>query len=965
MSFTEQRVRDIRAMNATLREYRHAASGARHIHLETDDPEMVFLVAFPTVPDKSDGRAHILEHLALCGSARYPVRDPFFSMLRRSTATYMNAMTYPDRTVYPFASTSDADFFNLLGVYLDAAFFPKLDYLDFLQEGWRHTIEEGRLGYGGVVFNEMKGAFADPMRALAQGMDSVLFAGTTYEVESGGDPLAIPSLGHADLIGFHASHYHPSQAIFMTSGRIDPARVQEVIVEQVLGKLEGFAPRRMPELADYWEQPREQRLQLPSPTARDDEHGIQLAWLMEESSDAFAYFSAHLLESGLVGDSSAPIMQAMESAGYGRPSAFNGLDSGHRQMVFHLGMEGLTMAQTQAARERIWQALERTAQDGVPQEVLQAALRNLRFHQREIQGGHTPYGMRKLLQALPFEMAGGDVMAAFDSEPAFERLEQEIRDPAFFKAMVRRLLEAPTRLTTTTVPDARYFEARQEAENQRLAERERELTLEERERIAADAAALLARQRQPVNNALLPRIRPEDVSPSPRPLHSLPAAQDKRLALTIASNGVCYGRVIYDLSALPASDWPWLDLYAALLPDLGVGERDYAAAAAWRQQLAPAFAVDLDAQERLAPEGASPALLIRLSFASKNVREELQGIAELLSQSVRAPRFDETERIAFLIDSLVQNQVQSIAEHGDQYAAIAAELPLSPRKRFQNAVEGVDALRFYADLAGMIDSDEGLAQICAQLAALHDRILACPVRIIGAGEADDGKRLAQAIDVPGADGFGALRAGADAAGSSEAARLALVAPAQVNHCFASWPTVRLGHPDAPALAVLANLLTNGVLHQALREEGGAYGGRARYSPQSGVLTMLSYRDPRLAGTYRDFARAIDWVLETTLEREPIEEAIIGVIGELDRPQTPFHEAMQALQLQLLGVTEEIRQGFRQGVLHCTESALKAVAQRYLKDREPSRAAFAGNAQQDLAGLQPLDLLALAPQPHEE
>ncbi|MBK4738964.1 insulinase family protein [Noviherbaspirillum pedocola] len=965
MSFIEQRVRNIKAMNATLKEYQHPASGARHIHLETDDPEMVFLVAFPTVPDKSDGRAHILEHLALCGSARYPVRDPFFSMLRRSTATYMNAMTYPDRTVYPFASTSDADFFNLLGVYLDAAFFPRLDYLDFLQEGWRHTLEEGKLGYGGVVFNEMKGAFADPMRALAQGMDTVLFSGTTYEVESGGDPLHIPSLGHQDLIEFHASHYHPSQAIFMTSGRIDPARVQEVINEHVLNKLDGFAPRRMPELASYWDRPREQQLHLPSPTARQDEHGIQLAWLLEESSDAFAYYSAHLLESGLVGDSSAPLMQAMESAGYGRPSAFNGLDSGHRQMVFHLGMEGLTMEQTTLARNRIWEALERTAEEGVPQEVLQAALRNLRFHQREIQGGHLPYGMRKLLQALPFEMAGGDVMAAFDSEPAFERLEAEIRDPAFFTSMVRRLLEAPTLLTTTTIPDARYFEARQEIENQRLAERERALTMEERERIAADAATLLARQRQPANNALLPRIRPEDVSPAPRPLYALPQADGTRLALAIASNGVCYGRVVYDLSALPASDWPWLDLYAALLPDLGVGDRDFAAAAAWRQQLAPTFAVDLDAQERVAPEGESPALLIRLSFASKNVREEAQGIAALLSESVRAPRFDEDERISFLIDSIVQNQAQSIAEHGDQYAAITAELPLSPRKRFQNAVEGVDALRFYADLAQNIESEEGLAEISRQLEALHQRILACPVRIIGAGEGEDGRRLAEAIDVPGADGF-ATRHGATAqADTPSLAQVALVAPAQVNHCFASWPTVRLGHPDAPTLAVLANLLTNGVLHQALREEGGAYGGRARYSPQSGVLTMLSYRDPRLAGTYRDFERAIDWVLETPLQREHIEEAIIGVIGELDRPQTPFHEAMQSWQMQLLGVTKEIRQAFRQGVLNCTEEALKMVARAYLKDRMPSRAAFAGNAEQDLAGLQPLDLLALVPQQHEE
>ncbi|RYE73105.1 MAG: peptidase M16, partial [Oxalobacteraceae bacterium] len=367
MTFIEKQVRPINAMQAVLREYEDPASGARHIHLATDDAEMVFLVAFPTVPDKDDGRAHILEHLALCGSRRYPVRDPFFSMLRRSTATYMNAMTYPDRTVYPFASTSKADFFNLLGVYLDAAFFPKLDYLDFLQEGWRYTLEDGKLGYGGVVFNEMKGAFADPMRALAQGMDAVLFKGTTYEVESGGDPLAIPSLTHDDLKQFHASHYHPSQAVFMTAGAIDPLEVQQVIAEHVLSRLEGTAPRMMPELAPTWDAPQETTIRIPSPTAKDDEFGIQLAWLAGESADANAYYRAQLLEAGLVGDASAPLLHAMESAGYGRPSAFNGMDPSHRQLVFHLGMEGLTRAQTGIARDLIWRTLEKTAETGVPQ----------------------------------------------------------------------------------------------------------------------------------------------------------------------------------------------------------------------------------------------------------------------------------------------------------------------------------------------------------------------------------------------------------------------------------------------------------------------------------------------------------------------------------------------------------------------------------------------------------------------
>ena len=459
----------IPVLQATIEQYVEPSSGVRHIHMATEQAELVFLVAFPTVPHVSDGRAHILEHLALCGSDRYPVRDPFFSMLRRSTATFMNAMTYADRTVYPFASTDKKDFFNLLDVYLDAAFFPNLDYLNFLQEGWRYAIDGDKLTYQGVVFNEMKGAFNSPMRALDGGIASQLFKGTTYEVESGGDPLVIPELTHAMLKEFHASHYHPSQAIFMTTGNIAASEIQAQIAERVLSKLSGFSPRRLPQLAPSWTAPKETDVRIPSQEARADEFGMQYAWLLGETADPVAYYHAHLLSVGLLGDSSAPLMKAMESAGYGRPSNMNGRDAGARQMVFHIGMEGLTEPQIEEARTRIWAALEKTAAEGVPASVLQAALRDIKYSQREISSGRTPYGLSRLLHALPVAMYGGDVMNAFDNEAILATLEKQIEDPAFFKGLVQALVDSPTRLSTRVIPDAAYFTAREASEEARLA----------------------------------------------------------------------------------------------------------------------------------------------------------------------------------------------------------------------------------------------------------------------------------------------------------------------------------------------------------------------------------------------------------------------------------------------------------------------------------------------------------------
>ncbi|MDB5729117.1 MAG: peptidase [Noviherbaspirillum sp.] len=955
MTFTKLRIRQIPAMQAEVQEYEHKASGARHIHFATADAEMVFLVGFPTVPETSDGRAHILEHLALCGSDRYPVRDPFFSMLRRSTAHFMNAMTYADKTVYPFASTDRTDFFNLLDVYLDAAFFPRLDYLDFRQEGWRLAVEGDKLAYHGVVFNEMKGAFADPVRALDGGIASVLLQGTTYEVESGGDPLEIPSLTHAALKEFHSTHYHPSQAVFMTAGSVDPLEVQAVIEQRVLSRLSGRAPRMLPQLASAWNAPKSVTLNIPT-----QEHGVQFSWLLGEHVDPIAYYHAALLEAGLLSNAAAPLSRAMESAGYGRPSALNGFDSGGRQLVFHLGMEGLTGEQVADARKRIWSALEQTAREGVPQSVLQATLRDIRFGQREISSGRTPYLLKRLLNAMPHEMYGGDIMNAFDQDEVLEQLQHKIGDPSFFKGLVQALLDSPTRLEATVVPDAAYFQKRTQIEEERLAALQQTMSEAEKDRLRAESAALLVHQRRQVDNDILPRIRPQDVEPLPRPLLPLPAVAKgpngaDLVAVSIPSNGISYARVLFDVSGIDAQEWPWLQLYAEVAPELGVADRTYEEADAWRHARVPFFDVNLRVDQL---QDAGKSLRIRVDYFAKGLREEHQAIAEVLSDSIRGARFDEHERLAFLIDSSVQDTRNALADEGDTYARYSASAPFSVLRDFEDRTHGTASLAFYRELHEKSQSESGLKEICDKLTDLHRRIVAAPATVIAAGVEEDGKRLASLLSLPPAPARAPVSSPPQPRQAAPA-RIALYAEAQVNHCFAAWQAPGLAHPHAPALSVLAELVTNLVLHQALREEGGAYGGQAGYSPNAGTFVMMSYRDPRLAATYADFEKAISWIMSAELTQEEIEEAVICVIQDLDKPHAPFAEVMRAWEMREQGITEEMRLRYRQGVLNCTADDVKAAAAEWLLDKPCSRAAFVGNTERDLAGLEVVDLAELA------
>lgn len=944
MSFHLLRSRPLPGMHAVVQEFQHTVSGARHVHLANNDTELVFLVGFPTLPEAGDGRAHILEHLALCGSARYPVRDPFFAMLRRSMAHFMNAMTYADKTVYPFATTDHTDFFNLLDVYLDAAFFPRLDYLDFLQEGWRLAFDGDRLVYQGVVFNEMKGAFSDPVRALSSGIYARLLQGTTYAFESGGDPLEIPSLTHAALKEFHAIHYHPSQALFMTAGHIDPVAVQAVIEERVLHQFSDTMPRLLPTLAPAWPAPQAMTIDVPG-----REHGVQFAWLMGESADPDTYYSALLLDAGLLGNASAPLAHAMESAGYGRPSALNGVDAGGRQMVFHIGMDGLTKGQLGAARQHIWSALERAVRTGVPPSLLQAALRDMRFEQREISSDDMPDALQRLLDAMPYAMYGGDIMHGFDPSGTLDQFAERVADPEFFKRLVLQLLESDTRVDATVNPDPAYFQKRQKLEDERLAALQASLAPSDKGRILAEAARLLDRQRQPANNDVLPRMRLEDLNPLPRPAFPVPPATGGAIAASIASNGVSYARVMFDVSALDPAEWPWLQLYVNVSPELGVGNKTYEQADAWRHACVPFFDVNLHLVQT---RDSAACLRIHVDFSAKGLREDNQAIAQVLLESVSAARFDEHERLAFLIDGMVQEIRNNLADEGDDYARLLATSPLSPLSHFEESVSGTASLPFYRSILEQSQTREGVGEISRKLAQVHKCILGCSVTVIAAGMEHDGQTLAKMLAFPGMATREKVSRTVEGGALSNAA---LHAPAQTNHCFCAWTVPGWMHQDAAALTVLAELLTNVVLHRALREEGGAYGGRADYNPVTGTFVMMSYRDPRLAATYDDFMHAISWVVEADLAASDIEGAIICAMQELDKPLSPYAELVQAWEQQQEGISEEMRQQYRHGILQCSQAQIKTVATTWLQNKPASRAAFVGDPAQELAGLSLMEL----------
>lgn len=944
-SFELLEQRHLSALQATGALYRHAETGARHLHLATDEPEMGFLVGFSTVPDTDDGRAHILEHTVLCGSERYPVRDPFFAMMQRSVATFMNAMTYADRTVYPFATTDPADFHNLLDVYLDATFFPRLERTSFLQEGWRLEAREGRCVLQGVVFNEMKNGYASPHRVRYRGVMQRLFEGTTYAVDSGGDPLAIPMLQHEALREFHATHYHPSQAVFMSSGPIDPRSVQATIEARVLARLGGRAPLRVPGLAAAWPSPRQAEVAVPAGAGVSaGEQGLQLAWRFDGAARADDKLRWAAVMHLLAGHEGAPVPQAIRASGLGRPSELMGPDFSTRQVVLHLGVGGLKADQLDAAHGILLQTLQTVSREGLPAASLGGALRQLRFDERQ----PLP-GIQRLVAAAEAGLRDESLLDAIDREPALARLALEMAEPDFLQRQVQHLLDCRNLLRVHVRPDEGHAAARDAAERA-LAER-----------LAASAGPVadgaLAASTPDASVDVLPRIRPADLSASPREMLALQPDVRGNVSVALPSNGLSHAEIVVDVSDFAPAEAPWLALLARLLPELGAAGRPADQALVWREARVQAFQAGL--QSRLRADGSLQAEFV---ISASALREDQAHLAPVLAAWFHEPDLADGARIGALASADLQSRLANLPGKAADTARLAMLAPLHAVAAFESRIDGLDSLRFEADLRRQLASGEGLGHLQRQLRQVLQRVQAAPRHAVCAAMAADLGALADAVSAAVPSVAAPPAAVGPAPGPADpGGALVLLAPVQVHACAMAWRAPTREHADGPALAVAAQLLTQRFLHPAVRERGGAYGVHARYDGRGGVFSMASMADPRLTGTYADFEQALRDVQHEDLPPEAVENAIVTVIKSLDRPLLPFERLHQAWVAWRCGDSAAERERFRTGVLSCTLADVRRAVAACTGTAAPRRAAVApaGLAPEDRPGLQPIDLMRLA------
>lgn len=938
-SFELVETTSIASLNLDVEHYVHKDTGAVHYHLASDNTEKVFLVAVRTMPKDSTGVAHILEHTALCGSEKYPVRDPFFMMTRRSLNTFMNAMTSSDWTAYPFASQNQKDFDNLLSVYLDAVFFARLDELDFAQEGHRVEFEEegnqnSPLVFKGVVFNEMKGAMSSPVSQLWQGVSRHLFPTTTYHHNSGGEPSDITDLTYEQLVSFYKSHYHPSNSIFMTFGDMDIAETQQSMHEQALTRFERQSQR--------WEVPHERRMAAPvrieEAYAVDSEEAVPqdkthhvMGWLLGESADLKHQLECHLMSQVLLDNSASPLRKALEKCEFATsPSPMCGLEDSNREMTFLCGVEGSNPDDAARFEQMVFDVLTEIAEKGADQSMIDSAMHQLEFHQREIGGDHYPYGLQLIFSGLSSATHYGDPVAMLNLDPALEALKDDIRQPDFFSNLIRRnLLDNRHYVRFTMRPDNGYADAEQKAETAKLERIRSSLSDDDKQSIIQQAEDLKERQQQEDDGSILPSVTLEDVPktvPYPQP-DNAPELKDNITGYTAGANGIVYQQIIADLPEVSSQEAALLPLLSYAWTETGVKGSGYLE----QQQKQAALCGGLSSYSTIktvAESADNSSWLSYYTMSGKALASNINAFSDLIEETWEQADFSDQERITDLLDQLTARKIQGITGNGHGLAMQIASAGVNEKAARLNQLSGLPLINTLRDI-----QKAGGSELTGKLSDLHQKICQQSREVLIVQDSEHlSAHLASVKRWQDEARNGEFRFSDDF--TSEHIGYWMT-DTQVNFCSQAFPTVNQLHPDAPALSVAAGILRNGFLHTAIREQGGAYGAGASQDSSTGVFRFYSYRDPRVEGTFDDFEASVKWLIDSAMDEALVEQSILGIIGSMDRPSSPAGEARMNHHALKAGRTDELRSQYRASLLSVTLSDVKRVAAQYL---DPSRSA---------------------------
>ncbi len=937
--FTVKDVTSVDEIGVRVFDIVHDKSGARVIHVESNDDENLFAITCKTYPNDSSGTPHILEHVVLCGSEKFPVHDPFFAMTRRSSNTFMNAFTAKLWTAYPAASKIEKDFYNLLNVYLDAVFHPRIEKTSFKQEGHRLEFSDphdptSELMIKGIVYNEMKGAYANAGSIFWRKMMAILYPNHTYGFDSGGDPKDITTLTHKGLCDFHKKFYDPSNAIFYFYGNLPLQKHLDFIGNEILDHAEKKETiPSVPLITRFTKPVYEETTYATTETDLSRQTFIGFSYLTTNIADSDDTIALTLLDSILMDTDGSILKHKLITSGLciNADSAF---DTDAREMPYSIVFRGCEKEDANAIEALLRSTLEKIVEDKIPYNLVESALHQLEFSRSEISGDYGPYGLELFGRTALSVLQGGPLTQGLHIHSLFEKLHKLVKDDNYLPSLIKKyFLDNKHMIRLVMSPDLELGAKEHNEEIANLAAQKASLTKEEVKEILHNADEMKAYQEEKEGEDLscLPILSLEDLPKEVSYFH-LKKSSYENLAVyhhETFTNKITYATLVFDLPQVDEIDLSYLRLFASVITELGAGGRNYIDNLNHIQEHVGGVWTSLSLNvQRENIQTCYPTI----SLCAKALSRKNKEMFHVLKDFILDPDLKDFERVKELISQTFTNLKNRLSSNAISYALKQSASSFSPWNHINNIWHGLPYYKFIENLYNNLDSE--IDVVMEKFATLAKNIfhLNNPHLILSCDEEDW-------LELEKNKFYGTVRLTeastsftpwVDLATPRPAAHSARTIATQIAHNAQSISTITMHSPQAAALKVASYLLENLFVHRDVREKGGAYTSGVKFNILTGCCQFYSSRDPNIVSTYNAFNNAVDSVIKGNFTDQDLLEAQLSYIQDVDGVVNPGSRAVVTYFQRKVGLTREIRQLFREQLLAVTKKDIQAAVKERLK-----------------------------------
>lgn len=949
--FKLERVESISELHATAYIFIHEKNGARVLHLFNDDSNNLFSIAFRTPVSDCTGVPHILEHSVLCGSKKFPIKDPFQELLKGSLQTFLNALTYPDKTMYPVSSQVEKDFYNLVDVYCDAVFNPLLTENTFYQEGWHFDIEDldKKVGIKGIVYNEMKGVYSNFSSHVERKTIGTLFPDNTYSFESGGEPEHITDLTYDQFREFHRKYYHPSNSFTFLYGNLPSEKTLKFLDQNYLSHFEHLEIDSNVKIQPLWDVPKRIQITAPAPKEDDGTATVAVVWIFGKTTDPVTTLGGRILAHYLLGTESSPLKRALVDSGLGEDlDDITGFDSELIQTIFAAGLRKSKAASADQIEKLILDTLENQIEKGLDEELLEGAIRQIEFSLREITNAHFPYNLRLAERCYRSWIYGGDPLAhlAFEKPLSIIKKEHENGQKFFIDLLKNNLFHNNHRLLSIVEASSekgKLLEQQTEEQAQKLTSA---FSQSDKQRFFELTKTLLKQQMTPPASdilATLPKIYKSDLPRKGKDTPAIPNDLDGVTAYThpIFTSGVVYFDMGFNFQSLPERLIPYIAIYSELISRCGTAGFSYEENA---KRIALATGgIDASVSCKTKP-GTEDELFFYGFIHGKSIISHFDEMLVIIKDLLLSPDLMNKKQIKDILLEERNSLHSSVIGSGHQFAISQASSYLSKSKYLDEIMGGIAQLRFLDNLVKKDDLNTIIESICE----IHRIVITKSAAFISI-TADE-----PALVLPSVKEF--LRALPSFPVSIEQYQKPDSYPKQpigveinsaVNFVSRIWKVPPATPQRFGLQYLISRYLSTGYLWDKVRVEGGAYGGMSISSITHPIFACASYRDPNLVNTLTHFEKGLESVAEG-IPQDKIDQNIIGSIGRIDAPQPPHTQGFSEAVDLMMGYTKEFRQNLREVILGADSNDIKIAAQQILDTKENVISVLGGGGAFDAA-----------------